>query len=204
MGRKIEYESKNRILEAAFVLFSSNTYDQVRFIEISEISKLSRGAILHHFESKEVIFKTMCNKFLLEESSVFLRMEKYEDNTMLSDYLKQYIEALKEMKKEANALGVRNLNKAMINITMQAMFYFPDFAEKGEQWQLNQVKQWKKALLKAVSKGEIREDIDIDMVAELFEDVYCGLAYSSLPLTDGIDLKKLESEFNFIYDSIKK
>lgn len=204
MGRKIEYESKNRILEAVFVLFSSNTYDQVRFIEISEISKLSRGAILHHFESKEVIFKTMCNKFLLEESSIFLRMEKYEDNTMLSDYLKQYIEALKEMKKEANALGVRNLNKAMINITMQAMFYFPDFAEKGEQWQLNQVKQWKKALLKAVSKGEIREDIDIDMVAELFEDVYCGLAYSSLPLTDGIDLKKLESEFNFIYDSIKK
>lgn len=204
MGRNSKSLSKDLILNAAFVLYSTRTYDQVRFEDFENITKLSRGAILYHFKNKELIFKTMCNKFLLEESSVFLKLEKYNDNTSLFDYIKQYIKALKTLKKEANTLGVKNLNKAMINITLQAIFYYPDFAKKGQQWQLDQIDQWKKTLIKAVSTGEIRENTDINIVAELFEDVYCGLAYSSLPLKDGIDLKKLESEFYFIYDSIKE
>ncbi len=204
MGRKKNDASKNSILDAAFVLYSTRTYDQVRFEDFENATKLSRGAILYHFKNKELIFKTMCDKFLLEKSSAFLKLEKYEDNTALIDYIKQYIKTLKAYKRKANVLGVKNLNKALINITLQALFYYPDFAEKGLQWQLDQVKQWKKALIRAVSQNEIREDIDLDITSELFEDVYCGLAYSSLPLKDGIDLKKLESDFYFIYDSIKK
>lgn len=203
-SRNSKTVSRNLILDAAFVLYSTRTYDQVRFEDYVNATKLSRGAILHHFENKELIFKTMCDKFLLEESSIFLKLEKYNNDTTLFDYIKQYIKTLKAFKKQANELGVKNLNKAMINITLQAMFYYPDFAEKGLQWQIDQIKQWKKTLTKAVSRGEIKEDTDIDIIAELFEDVYCGLSYSSLPLKNGIDIKKLESEFYFIYDSLKK
>ncbi len=204
MGRNRKSVSRDLILNAAFVLYSTRTYDQVRFDDFENITKLSRGAILYHFKNKELIFKTMCDKFLLEESSMFIKLEMYEKDTKLYDYIKQYIKTLEAFKKQANELGVKNLNKAMINITLQAMFYYPDFAKKGHQWQLDQINQWKKTLTSAVLRGEIRDDIDIDVISELFEDVYCGLAYSSLPLKDGINLKKLETEFYFIYDNIKK
>lgn len=53
----------------------------------------------------------MCDKFLLEESSIFLKLEKYNNDTTLFDYIKQYIKTLKAFKKQANELGVKNLNK---------------------------------------------------------------------------------------------
>lgn len=64
-SRNSKTVSRNLISDAALVLYSTRTYDQVRFEDYVNATKLSRGDILHHFENKELIFKAMCDKFLL-------------------------------------------------------------------------------------------------------------------------------------------
>lgn len=47
-----EKETKKRIMEVAFDLFSSNGYDRVSMNDIVERSGISKGGIFHHFKSK--------------------------------------------------------------------------------------------------------------------------------------------------------
>lgn len=195
--------SIDRILDLAFSFYANNPYDKVSFDEMAKLAGMTSGGIFYHFKSKQAVFEQMCDKFLLDETSMFLKLEKYEDETF-EEYIELYINVLKEQKQKAKELGVENLNKALINITNQAIFYYPEFAEKGQKWIDLQIAQWKKVIRKSIEQGEIDENTDVDFVAELFEDIYCGLSYASIPTKEGIDFNKLKAAFLFLYDSLKK
>jgi AcrR family transcriptional regulator len=47
-----EKETKERILESAFELFSSRGYDKVTLNEVIEKAGVSKGGLFHHFDSK--------------------------------------------------------------------------------------------------------------------------------------------------------
>lgn len=55
--------SKEKIIQAAFSLFSSKGYDATSTQDIIELSGLSRGAMYHHFKSKEDILRNMTEGF---------------------------------------------------------------------------------------------------------------------------------------------
>ncbi len=189
-------------MEKAFVFYASRPYDKVALVELASETTLTDGAILYHFKSKNGLFMRMCDKYLLERTSLFLKLGIYEDSTFL-EYIDQYISLLAEQKQTAKKMGVSNLNRALVNITNQAIFYYPGFIEKGNRWISMQIEQWKKVLIKAMIRGDIKEDVDIDFVARLFEDIYCGLAYTSIASENGIDLKELKNSFIFLYNSLK-
>lgn len=194
--------SIEKILDVAFLFYATKPYEKVVLEELAKHTNITSGGILYHFKSKNALFTQMCDKFLLEETSLFLKLEKYE-NTTFNEYIEQYLSVLKKQKHKAKELGVDNLNKALINITNQALFYYPEFTEKGQKWIELQIKQWEKMLIKAMNKGDIRCNIDIEKVSQLFETTYCGLSYSSIAFENGIDLNELKNLFVFIYDSLK-
>lgn len=195
--------SIEKILDVAFLHFATKPYDKVAFEDLAKSTDITSGGIFYHFKSKAALFEQMCDKFLLEQTSLFLKMQKYNSSTF-EEYIDQYIEELQKQKISAKELGVNNLNRALINITNHAVFYYPGFAEKSEKWLAQQVKQWKSVLIKSMVKGEIRDNIDIDFVAPLFEVVYCGLSSASMVTENGIDLDVLRNNFMFLYDSLKK
>lgn len=49
-------ETRNRILEAANLLFSKNGYDATGVAEICEAAGVSKGAFYHHYPSKQAVF----------------------------------------------------------------------------------------------------------------------------------------------------
>lgn len=195
--------SIEKILDVAFLFYATKPYDKVIFEDMAKLTNITSGGIFYHFKSKQALFEQMCDKFLLNETSMFLKVEKY-DNTSFYEYIEQYIAELETQKKKAKELGIDNLNRALVNITNQAIFYYPEFAEKGQKWVNLQIEQWKKVLIKAMIKEDIREDIDIDVIAPLFEEIYCGLAYTSIGTETGIDVQILKNLFNFLYNSLKK
>lgn len=200
--RNNKEDSIEKILDVAFLFYATKPYDKVVLEELAKYTNITSGGILYHFKSKNALFTQMCDKFLLEETSLFLKLEKYE-NTTFNEYIDQYISVLKEQKLKAKELGIGNLNKALINITNQAFFYYPDFAEKGQKWVELQIEQWEKVLIKSMDKGEIRNDIDLEKVSQLFETTYCGVSYSSIASENGIDLDELKNLLVLIYDSLK-
>lgn len=197
--------TKEAILIEAFKLFATRTYEQVTFTDLENCTKLTRGAIMYYFRTKEVIFKTVCDKYLLNESSILKKLEnKIMPDTTLKELIKLYLETISEIKVESANLGIKNMNRALVNITNQASYYYPNFEIKANNWQAIQIQLWKKVLAYAVKNGEIKPETDINVASDLFEDIYCGISYAGIVYPNGMEIERLEKSFNFVYNLIKK
>ena len=200
MNRK---KTKELILREAFKLFSAKTYEQVTFTELENATQLTRGAIMYHFKTKELIFKSMCDKYLLEDGSILDKLKSVDPDIPLKDFINIYIESVVEIKESTKSVGINNINRALINITNQATHYYPSFEIKVLKWQIIQIQMWKDILHRAVKNNEIRKDIDLEIASDLFEDIYCGISYSGIVYPDGIEVERLRKALYFIYDLIK-
>lgn len=196
-------KTKELILKEAFKLFATRTYEQVTFTELENTTQLTRGAIMYHFKTKELIFKSMCDKYLLEDGSILNKLQSVDSDISLKDFIDIYIESVEEIKKATKSVGINNINKGLVNITNQATHYYPSFEIKALKWQIVQVQMWKDILLRAIKHDEIREDIDFEIASDLFEDIYCGISYSGIVYPDGIDVERLRKALYFIYNLIK-
>lgn len=197
--------TKETILFEAFKLFAARTYEQVTFTDLENCTKLTRGAIMYYFKTKEIIFKTVCDKYLLSESSILKKIDdKIMPNTTLKELMELYIGAISDIKIESANLGIKNMNRALVNITNQASYYYPNFELKAHNWQVIQIQLWRKVLASAIKNGEVNSDIDLDVASDLFEDIYCGISYAAIIYPDGIEIERLEKTFNFVYNLIKK
>ncbi|MCD8177643.1 MAG: TetR family transcriptional regulator [Tannerellaceae bacterium] len=195
--------TKDLILLEAFRLFATKTYEQVTFTELEEKTELTRGAIMYHFKTKELIFTSMCDKYLLQETSILDKLEsKIEAGISLKNFINEFIQSIHELKEKTKELGIDNYSKALINITNQTQYYYPGFNIKAAKWQIMQILLWKRALKAAVRNQEIRNDTDCEEVAELFEDIHCGISYASIVYPDGIDIQRLQKAFYYLYQSL--
>lgn len=196
--------TKELILLEAFKLFSICTYEQVTFTELERKTELTRGAIMYYFKTKDLLFIEVCNKFLFRESSVLDKLEvKAKNVETLMDLIEAYISAIYDLKEYMNSLEINNYNKAYINVTLQATHYYPHFEAKAKKWQSMQINLWKKMIVIGIESNEIKKDIDQDTIANLFEDIYCGISYSGMIYPNGIDIDHLRKSFHYLYDSIK-
>ena len=82
MGRnKYPEETVRRILDAAERLFVAKGYDRTSLQDIIEGTGLSKGAIYHHFASKEDIFYAVCDRIGQHNADI---LAKVRDDPALS------------------------------------------------------------------------------------------------------------------------
>lgn len=82
---KYPEETVNLILDVATKLFISKGYDHTSLQDIISETKLSKGAIYHHFSSKEEIFEAMYRRIGNENTEALARIK---DNSKLNGYEK--------------------------------------------------------------------------------------------------------------------
>jgi AcrR family transcriptional regulator len=57
--------TRQMILQKAFKLFLQSSYDSMSMIKLQEETGLSRGALYHHFKSKEQLFIEVIETFYI-------------------------------------------------------------------------------------------------------------------------------------------
>lgn len=72
-------ESKELIISSAEKLFFEKGFDKVSMRDISEEAKLSKGAIYHHYKSKDEIIKEIINKYVELQRSMLVDLIKKTD-----------------------------------------------------------------------------------------------------------------------------
>jgi len=90
---KYPEETVNLILEEALKLFIEKGYEHTSIQDIiNNLGGLSKGAIYHHFKSKEEIFQSVCEKIGNENTAYFNKLR--DDKTMTGyEKLKMMIKA---------------------------------------------------------------------------------------------------------------
>jgi TetR/AcrR family transcriptional regulator, transcriptional repressor for nem operon len=164
-------DTKEYIIDQAYKLFLSHSYEAVTISDISKAVGLTKGALYHHFINKEEVFKAVIDKHLMIEIM---------DINAKYDSLLQYIDASVESSRKVvfNTIG-SNSNFIPINylsLLIDALRHYPDFTLNKEQLFSSQIEKIKAVLYDAVEKHEIRNDLDLDITAVNYFSINLGLA----------------------------
>lgn len=153
-------ETKKKIYEAAKHLVMKHGIENVSVDSIVEAAGVSKGAFYVHFESKDALFATLVNDYTniadLDYKSFLLTLS---DNKSIFDILMQLAEEISDFIEHNIGLdNMRALYKAHLSKTIDttsAMSYGREL-----------YKLFIEVLESGVYRGEIREDISVDLLAK--------------------------------------
>lgn len=195
--------TKCAVLLEAFKLFATKPYDQVTFNELEASTGLSRGAILYHIKNKETLFRLVIDDYVFSKSALTTVYESETKNHSLGNFIQKFIDLCLEEKSEFKEMGLFNMNLSMLKIGATAFHYYSMMEEKAVEWYENELAIWIKVIERAIEQKEIKEEINVKIIANLFLNVYLGASYSGIVKAKGYDIHLMKKEFQFIYDMIK-
>lgn len=153
-------DTREFIIDEAYKLFLVKSYDSVSISDISEAIGFTKGALYHHFVNKEDLFKAVIDKYMKVIGLIDIR----EDIT-----LAQFIEFdISHLKKIVYTISIDDQSFVPVNylsFLIDALRHYPGFAEEYEVFFTEVIGKLKIILSNAIKNGEIRDDIDIDLVA---------------------------------------
>ncbi|MBI9051647.1 MAG: TetR family transcriptional regulator [Anaerolineaceae bacterium] len=177
--------TRQSLLKAATKVFSQHGYAATRLEDIAEAANVTRGAVYHHFEGKAELFAEIIDEAsqisnravqrAIQEGGMFLEIIKrilmYSTQLLLEDT--QY--------RAATALLLFNSWDSAELASMRTRHL------EGYRAMMEQIVGY---FREAVAQGDIRTDLDPEVVAQGFMAYQNGLALLWLVSPDLIDVEK--------------
>lgn len=195
-------KTKERLIKEAFKLFVQKPYDKVTFSDLEEITGLSRGAILYYFKKKEHMYDLALKTYVFSFSSNLIIAKNGIYNTF-AEFIDLFIIQIRNQERFFNELGINNMNRAMMNLESQAFYFFPQIIEYSKQWHDQEIITWRDLLDKFIATGEIKNSINVEKTAKIFENLYLGISYSGVTTVNGCDIDDMRDQLFEVYSMIK-
>ncbi len=152
-------DTRDFIIDQAYKLFLVKSYESVSISEISESIGFTKGALYHHFVNKEDLFKAVIDKYMKVIGLVDIR-----ESMTLAEFIDLEISHLKKIvytiSTDESFVPVNYLS-----FLIDALRHYPGFAEEYEHFFNDVIGKLKTILANAIQNKEVRNDIDIDLVA---------------------------------------
>lgn len=161
--------SREYIIRRAFDVFMAKGYDSASISVLQEELNMSRGAMYRYFKNKEELFNAVIDEYFFR---LFDKLLRNVDPTLT---LSQFIEVIyRRQRLIMNAfLRAGVTHSLFLNYTglmIQAAKYYPNFINRFGLIYDSLLNKWKMAMRNSIDSGEIRSDIDIDIMAILFNN----------------------------------
>lgn len=168
-------KTREIILHKAFMLFLHYGYNGMSMLRLQEETGLSRGALYHHFKSKEQLFAEVIENFYiatpttpvkpLDVSSLYKFYHGYYEHTIL--VFKTLRESMKEISPENDF--------SFFTLGLDAMKRYAGFREKMRKINEEIRKIWIYVVKTAREKREIQSEMSDDQIAGCFIYVSEGI-----------------------------
>lgn len=196
-------ETKQKILNTAFILFLSHGYSNVSITKLQKKLGLGRASLYHYFESKEALFEAVIEKFMfnLSSSTGMALDQQLTIPDMIQLSISEYRHTMKTLRQVAgNDVTVLNY----WSLVFEAMKYFKKIKKEMAGLQEMEFALWKNAVQNSMSKGEVQADLDLEKVALMFIGTgkYFGLVATFKDRQQYIESDTLEM-YQYIYDMIR-
>lgn len=195
---------KEHLYKIAFKLFLLKGYDSVSISDIEKASGMTRGAITYYCEDKMGLFYNVVKHF-------FIQLQDSENKTQLMhvESLKEFIEIYVKCS-QANLDRLHNIDptvtngsRCYISLALQICDYFPDLYDLYLRNLDKELLLWIEIIQKGISKGELKEDIDVINTAKVFMDIFTGRSFLD-SLTKGLNTVDLRFQMLTVYNLLKK
>ncbi len=194
--------SRNHIIKTAFVLFLEKGYKQITINNIVKDSGFSKGAIYHHFKSKEAIYYATLETYYF----CYLTKEQLQlsSGNFKSDIKKMYAYVCKVFGQ------IENLTSSKLKYPIRNFFSFQlesQLNPKVRDQIYETVLFYRLELVKIVSaakqNNQIKQDIDIEAIAFQIAGIIEGIAINNATLELDVE-SKLMVQYDIVFNSFFK
>jgi TetR/AcrR family transcriptional regulator, transcriptional repressor for nem operon len=192
-------DTREYIIDESFKLFLNHSYEAVSISMISEAIGFTKGALYHHFASKEELFIAVVDKYL-EIKSLSVDV----DNITLADYTNYCTEHARSILQKLFNQTDDFLPISYLSLIVDSFRHYKGFADKTLNFIDMETEKVEKIIKNAIINGEIRNDIDIKVVASQFFSLSAGLAGDFIR-NSSIDsaLNLMRNQINQLYQLLK-
>lgn len=193
--------TKEKILEEAFKLFLQKGYSEVSISVVQEELGIGRATLYYYFKSKEDLFKTVVDHYIIKymESSL-----KIEPDATVADMIESRIRLI--IAQRDILLQSNNPNLTFFNLTsikFIALLKYEDYRKKLEVFRNKTIELWKMAINNSIRNKEIKEDVNVDVLSEMFANVKVSYESNFNNLIKVKDGSFIQSYF-YLYELIKR
>ncbi len=192
-------DTREFIIDEAYKLFLNHSYEAVSISLISEAIGLTKGALYHHFKNKEELYRAVIDKhFPITGLTVDVNNISMEEYTMLCiDHTHKILKAI--FGSVETFIPVNYLS-----LIVDCFRHYEGFAENKAMVIDKSVKDVEAILRNAIVKGEIRSDINVEVVALQYFSLTIGLAGDLIRTSSvGSAIKLMKDQLNQLYYLLK-
>lgn len=207
MTKKMKY-SREYILRRAFDVFMNKGYDSASISVLQEELGMSRGAMYRYFSNKEELFCAVIDEYFFKLFDKLLH--NLDSNLTIGELIESIHRRHKTMLHAFTRAGVTHtffLNYTALMI--QAAKYYPDFIERFRIINRRLLTNWRNALNRSINIGEIKNDINVEIMSILFNsacvketsDSNCDESMFAVNVMH--DMEKRKEVLDYLYSLIK-
>ena len=164
-------ETRDYIIEKAYGLFLNKSYEAVSISDLSNAIGLTKGAIYHHFRSKEDIFMAVIDKYLIID-----QIDIDPNGITFREFIELCIQKAEGIIKQVLSTTQNYIPIDFLSLIIDALRHYPGFTEKKNDLVKSDLDNIKEMLDRAAASGEIRSDINTTVMAEIFFTLNIGVA----------------------------
>jgi len=191
--------TKDFILEEAFKLFLTHSYEGVSISQLSNAIGMTKGALYHHFKNKEELFTMVVDKYLLIPS-----VEADIENVSLLEYIQISADHAEKIIHSMFKNSVVLSPFDYISLFADAFRHYQGYNEMMGEFIEKEIEKIRIVLKHAIQRGEIRDDINVSVVASNFFSFSMGLAGSIVRKYEIEHTIEILKEQNFEYYKLLK
>jgi AcrR family transcriptional regulator len=172
-------ETRVHIIQVAGRLFLQSNYDGVSIQDITRAVGMTKGALYHHFTSKEQLFEEVAYNLVGSSHSDFSALP----GDSLRGFYTTLVENFRSRDDSAQEAELPNAHESGINVynlLWDAVRLLPGFRASMESLHALEHAAWTDAIQAAIDRGEIRHGLDADKIARIFTSVPDGVGITSM------------------------
>ncbi len=196
--RQQRYEN---ILRKAVELFAIQGYDNTTISDLQEELDMGRGTMYFHFKNKEDLLRKVMNHYFLDpKENILLNMSDNIEVPDMINSLLTYLDSLKEALETLEYKDIINTSNVMM-LMYSAYSRFDDMARKAKRLYQVEYGLWKRAIENSIKKGDVRSDVPIEIVANMF--THLKDSYDPGLHSRKMDFSSFPIAYNCLFDMIK-
>ncbi len=186
-------DTREYIIDESFKLFLNHSYEAVSISMISEAIGFTKGALYHHFASKEELFKAVIDKhFNIQSISIDIEratLAEYTDYCV--DHTRSILNKIFNQTSDFNPISY-------LSLIADSFRHYNGFAEETLKFFDSETEKVETIIRNAITRGEIRSDINTKVVASQYFSLSIGLA------GDFVRNRSIESALSLMRDQINQ
>jgi TetR/AcrR family transcriptional regulator, transcriptional repressor for nem operon len=193
-------DTRDFIIDEAYKLFLTQSYEAVSISMISNAIGFTKGALYHHFKNKEELFRAVIDTHFPLTSMPLKRVD-----ISLKEYTEICIEHVHAILRQTVTSNKEFTPVNFLALIADSFRHYEGFAESKLSIIDQDVEKAKGIIRNAIKRNEIRDDIDISIVAMQYLSLSIGLA-GDFMRNNSVEsaIKSLRDQLNQLYRLLRK